>query len=161
MPFKISDGFLISTEKINSYQASYIAEFFRSILVESNQTFSFETVMSHPSKIEFLKKAKQMGFTTYLYFICTQDPAINQLRVQNRVLKGGHNVDSDKIAKRYHASLELLSDAFRLADRAYVIDSSNEKRDVILEKKRKSLEIHSDRIPDWVEAHLINKLKLA
>lgn len=117
--------------------------------------------MSHTSKIQFLKKAKQMGFTTYLYFICTQDPSINQLRVQNRVVKGGHNVDNDKIVKRYHASLELLVDAFTLGDRAYVIDSSNENRDVILEKKNKSLEIHSNNIPDWVEVHLLNKLKLA
>ena len=56
-------------------------------------TFSFETVMSHHSKVSFLKEVKQAGFKTYLYFICTQDPEINQKRVLNRVSKGGHSVD--------------------------------------------------------------------
>jgi predicted ABC-type ATPase len=60
-----------------------------------------------------------------------------------------------------HASLELLIDAFTIADRAYVIDNSNKNRNVILEKNNKSLEIHSNNIPEWVEVHLLNKLKLA
>lgn len=51
--------------KINSYHASVLADFIRRKLVEQKISFSFETVMSHPDKIEFLKFAKANGFRTY------------------------------------------------------------------------------------------------
>ena len=60
-------------------------------------SFSFETVMSHPSKIKELKKAKEKGYRIYLYFVCTDDAEINVNRVANRIEKGGHPVDVYKI----------------------------------------------------------------
>lgn len=70
----IKDNVLYSKESVDSYLAALIAEFFRVQLLCTNASFSFETVMSHPSKIEFLKEAKHQKFKTYMYFICTQDP---------------------------------------------------------------------------------------
>ncbi|WP_076503164.1 hypothetical protein [Belliella pelovolcani] len=154
----ISDKFLICKKGINSYQAAIMAEFFRNILLENEKTFSFETVMSHPSKVDFLKKAKQAGFSTYLYFICTQDPKINIQRIINRVVKGGHDVDQQKTVQRYYRSLELLYDAFMISDRAFVIDSSNRNRDVIVEKNKNIITIHNQNIPEWIAKYLLNKL---
>ncbi len=62
-------------------------------------TFTFETVMSHPDKIELLHKAQQSGFRTYLYYVATEDPEINISRVENRVSSGGHPVPREKIKK--------------------------------------------------------------
>ena len=70
---------------LNSYFVSAIADFLHERLIASNTTFSFETVMSHPNKIELLKKAKSAGFRNYLYFVATEDPAINVSRVKIRV----------------------------------------------------------------------------
>lgn len=85
----IKEGVIVIETPINSYIASIIAEFIRFVLIECDKSFSFETVMSHPSKVSFLKKAKENGFKTYLYFISTQDPSININRVKIRVSKGG------------------------------------------------------------------------
>ena len=82
--------------------------------------------MSHKSKVEFLKRATEKNFKTYLYFICTPDPQINISRVQTRVLKGGHDVPQDKIRNRFYRSLGLLYQAFISSQRAFVIDSTLE-----------------------------------
>ena len=43
--------------QINSYFASVISDFIRQKLLESGKSFTFETVMSSPDKIQFLQKA--------------------------------------------------------------------------------------------------------
>lgn len=67
-------------------------------------------VMSSPDKVDLMKKAQLLGCRTYLYFIATDDPAINVARVKARVNLGGHGVPEDKIICRYPQSLGLLMD---------------------------------------------------
>ncbi len=152
------ENFLVCKKSLNSYHAALIAEFFRFRLLKEENTFSFETVMSHPSKVIFLRMAKSANFTTYLYFICTQDPKINIQRILNRVKKGGHDVDQDKTMQRYYRSLGLLFESFMIADRAFVIDSSNTSRDVIVEKRKNDIMIHNQNLPEWVSIYLLDKI---
>ncbi|WP_288373819.1 hypothetical protein [uncultured Algoriphagus sp.] len=73
---------------------------------------------------------------------------------------GGHDVPSSLIESRYYRSLELLNEAFLLADRAFIIDSSNRNRNLILEKNDRKVLIKQDIIPGWVDQYLIKKLEL-
>lgn len=86
--------------------------------------FCFETVMSHPSKIEEVKEAKQKGNKTYLYFICIDDPEVNVSRVENSFEKGGHSVDPNKISSRYYNTLENLIQMIEVIDKSYLFDNS-------------------------------------
>lgn len=61
---EIQEGVLLWKGEMNSYVASIIASFFREELVKQKLTFSFETVMSHPTKVEFLSEAKLKGYKT-------------------------------------------------------------------------------------------------
>ena len=61
-------------------------------LLKVRQTFTFETVMSHPGKVALLQQAQQAGYRTYLYYVATDDPEINVSRVANRVALKGHDV---------------------------------------------------------------------
>jgi len=119
--------------KANSYVASVVADLFRQHLLATKSTFTFETVMSHSSKVNSLKSAQELGFRTYLYFIATDDPMINVSRVKSRVRLGGHAVPEDRIVKRYYASLELLMKAVRYTNRAYIFDNSGEEREWLAE----------------------------
>lgn len=117
---KIANGFLLESnilslkiDSVDSYLASLIADFIRHELLLQSQDFSFETVMSHPSKITTLVKANGNGYRTYLYFIATDDPSINYERIEGRVLKGGHNVNKKKSLERYMRSLSLLPKAIK------------------------------------------------
>lgn len=111
--------------KIDSYLAADITEFIRQNLLKEGITFSYETVMSHPDKIKFLRKAKRLNYKIYLYFIATEDPSINIRRVKVRVAQEGHYVKSETIIKRYYKSLENLKPALKQTNRAYLFDNSN------------------------------------
>ena len=84
-----------------------------------------ETVMSHGSHIDHLRKAKEAGFTTRLFFVATEDPVINKGRVANRVLHGGHDVPTDRIAARYYRCLANLPAAMAAADHCLIFDNSS------------------------------------
>ena len=145
---------------INSYYASVCADFIRHELLKKRVSFTFETVMSSRDKVDFLKKAQDAGYRTYLYFIATQDPIVNISRVKNRVKLGGHDVPKDKIVNRYYRSLELLLDAIKYSNRAYIFDNSTQDRLWIAQiNDSKEFEFKSNSIPEWIDEYLLKKVK--
>jgi predicted ABC-type ATPase len=152
--------------EVNSYFASVAGDFLRNKLLEQKTSFTFETVMSHHSKVEFLEQAQREGYRTYLYFVATDDPAINISRVRNRVQQGGHGVPEEKITSRYHRSLDLLLNAIYQTNRAFVFDNSgdnkNEKHTFLAEiTDGKVLELKSDTIPAWFKRSVLDKIRPA
>lgn len=111
--------------------AQLIARYLRELLLESQKRFSFETVFSHPSNIEFMARAKEAGYKIYLYYVATESEEINVFRVENRVLSGGHAVPNDKIRSRYMRSLELLSETLPFVHQAFFFDNSKEGEDAL------------------------------
>jgi len=145
-----------SNMSINSYYASICADFIRHQLLKSKISFTFETVMSSRDKVDFLKKAQEAGYRTYLYFIATQDPIVNISRVNNRVKLGGHSVPEDKIVSRYYRSLELLSEAVKYSTRAYIFDNSSQEKSWIAQiNNAREFEFKSETIPQWVDKYLL------
>ncbi|MFN7352795.1 MAG: zeta toxin family protein [Burkholderiales bacterium] len=148
------------TVVINSYWASVLADFIRSKLLAAQVSFTLETVMSSPDKVELLHKAQQAGYRTYLYFVATEDPEINVARVQYRVETGGHPVAEDKIRSRYVRSLQLLSQAVSYADRVYIFDNSGSERVWIAEvTDGVGIEMKTDEMPAWFKTALWDKFE--
>ncbi len=106
-------------------QAQQMADDWREQCLLDGKSFSFETVMSHESKVKFMARAKTAGFTTQLYFVATGNPNVNVGRVRTRVASGGHDVPEDRIVARYHRTIGLLPRALLASDRAVVFDNSN------------------------------------
>lgn len=145
--------------EVNSYLASATANFIRHELLKSGASFTFETVMSSPDKVSFLKKAQERGFRTYLYYVATEDPIINISRVRNRVRLGGHPVPEDKIISRYGRTLGLLADAIRYTNRAYIFDNSRRQHIWLAEvTDGRVLEMKSDSMPVWFKRAVWDKL---
>lgn len=107
-----------------SRQAQITADFQRDRCLLSGLSFSFETVMSHPSKLDFMIRAHDAGYDVTLFFVCTTDPEINIRRVENRVRLGGHDVPHERIVARYWRTLELLPLAALVAHRTVLLDNS-------------------------------------
>jgi predicted ABC-type ATPase len=144
--------------QINSYFASVAADFIRQELIKKQTSFSFETVMSSPDKVEFLNKSHSAGYRNYLYFVATNNPQINISRVEVRVKEGGHNVPNEKIESRYYRSLDLLFDAIKLTNRAYIFDNSGENAVLFAEiTDGKKFEIKSSRVPRWFRKNVLDK----
>ena len=125
----ITDNILVLNTPIDSYIAASIANFFRQILLCTESTFSFETV-------------------------------INIERIGLRVTKGGHNVLEKKVIERYYRSMELLFEAFMIADRAFIFDTTfSDKYSLLIEKKGTEMKILQDVIPEWTHRYLIEKIE--
>ena len=147
---------------VNAYFASVAADFLRQKLIEASVSFTFETVMSSPDKVTLLQKAQQRGYRTYLYYVATDDPAINVLRVRHRVMMGGHAVPEDKIVSRYERSLRLLNEAIEHTNRAYLFDNSNHSHRWLAEiTDGQALEMKTDQVPGWFKKAVSEKFKRA
>lgn len=147
------------SRETHSYEAALITSFIRENLLKNAISFSFESVMSHHSKLDEIKEAKLLGYKIYLYFICLDSPNVNISRVRNRVLKGGHNVDTEKIISRYHNTLDQLLPALKLADRAYLFDNSNDMILIAeLDNHELKIKIDSEQFPNWFTEYLINRI---
>ena len=95
--------------------------------LKKGQSFVYESVFSHPSKLDFLKQAKEMGYKVHVFFVSTDNPQINVRRVAKRVQEGGHNVPPQKIIDRYYRTLALAKQAIAFCDDYYLIDNSKER----------------------------------
>jgi predicted ABC-type ATPase len=147
----IDGKLLFHRVEINSYFASVAADFIRQKLLNAKQSFTFETVMSSPDKVDFFCKAKNLGYRTYLYYIATDDPLINISRVEQRSASGGHSVPKEKTIARYERSLSLLMPAIRCSDRAYIFDNSQHTTISWIAEisNGKILEPRTDELPMW------------
>lgn len=143
----------------DNYFAGALATFVYHHLLLSDRTFSYETVMSDPRKVEQFEQAKQSGFRIYLYFVCTDDPSINIGRIDQRVANNEHDVPDDKVIKRYYKVFDHLLDVIHLTDRAYLFDNSNELR-LFMEIEKGRLFTTRDTIPRWFIEHVYPKLDI-
>lgn len=134
----------------NSYVASVLADAIRRELLDESRTFTFETVMSSRDKIEFMKLARERGYRVYLYFVATDDPAINVDRVRRRVKQGGHPVPAKKIRERYGRSIGALADACATAHRAYVFDNSGRQHKLLVQvDDGQEMTVEAATLPRW------------
>ncbi len=158
--FYVSENrlFVEVSNEITSYISADIAEYIREKLLESNISFSYETVMSHVSKLEFLQKAIEKDYRVYLYFIATEDPEININRVNIRVAFNGHSVSPDIIRSRYYRSLGNLKNAIKFTSRAYIFDNSGKVSVLIAEitEGKKVKVIDTTFVPNWFIKYLVD-----
>lgn len=134
----------------NSYLASVLADAIRRQLLDQGDTFTFETVMSSRDKVDFMALARQRGYRVYLYFVATDDAAINVDRVRRRVRQGGHPVPTNKIRERYVRSIGLMTEACGIAHRAYVFDNSGSKHKLLVQVvDGDQMEIEVATLPRW------------
>ena len=136
-----------------SYQAAGIAEKIRNALLLQGTGFCFETVFSHPSKIDFIARAKGLGYEVILVYIHLCSPQLNEARVQQRVSRGGHNVPVEKIHSRIPRTMRHVTQALALVDEARLLDNSlrdDPFRQIAVVRKGRCVWT-TDPIPDWAQ----------
>lgn len=92
--------------------------------LQAGKNIIYETVFSHPSKLDIIRRAVSLGYFVRLFFICTESPRINVDRVAERFAKGGHSVPGNKVSERYNRALLYGAEAMRLVQRGYLYDNS-------------------------------------
>lgn len=156
LPVTIYDNKMTLLQESESlaYFISMFCDLIRRKWVESQRSFTFESVMSSRDKIEFLEFAKSKRFRTYLYFICTESHLVNIERVRTRVTEGGHDVPGQKIIDRYQRVLRLLPEAISVSHRSFLFDNSAERHRLVAEfEAGRLVRIVADP-PQWLLNHV-------
>ncbi len=112
--------------------AANYAEELRYKLLEERKSIIFETVLSSSEKLDFIWKAKEIGYFVRIFFVCTDSPTINASRIARRVIQGGHDVPIPKIISRYSKSIVNCALISPFVDRLYVYDNSRENKEPLL-----------------------------
>lgn len=108
-----------------SYKASHMAERLRERFLDEGLSFCFETVFSHVSKIDFVAKAKSLGYEVILVYIHLESSELNEARVSQRVSEGGHPVPAEKIHGRLPRTVKNIVKTLSLVDSAFLLDNSS------------------------------------
>lgn len=108
-----------------SYEAARVAGRIRDALLRDRQSFCFETVFSHTSKVDFIGQAKSLDYEIILVFIHLDNIELNKARVAQRVSEGGHAVPEDKIESRVPRTLDNVKSVIALCDRVELIDNAS------------------------------------
>lgn len=157
---RIAEELFPESAETHSYDAARIADYMRQQLIENGESFCFETVFSHPSKIDFLAQAKANDYEIILVFIHLADADLNQARVAQRVGEGGHHVPPEKVESRIPRTLENIKKSLPLCDNVYVLDNSSYDnpfvRVAMIREGKCSLQ--STPLPEWASQLLADYL---
>ncbi len=110
----------------DAYEAAELAARVRAALVQEKESFVFETVFSDPAgeKLAFLSDAVARGYAVVLCFIGLESVELSEARVAQRVLRGGHDVPTEKLVARFPRTLRNLARATRELPHVLVYDNS-------------------------------------
>lgn len=138
----------------HSYEAARLAEQQREQLLQSGLSFCFETVYSHPSKVDFTARAKARGYTIILVLIHLDDPMLNQARIAQRTAEGGHNVPADKVISRIPRTLSHVKASLPLCDEVHLLDNASAEQPFlpVLTIRQGVVEPHQQPLPAWAAA---------
>ena len=107
-----------------SYEAARTASARRDRQIAERRSFITETVFSHPSKLDLLRRARSAGFRLMVFHIQLASADLAEARVAHRAATGGHDVPSQKIRARFERNGAFIKQAVLFADRAQVFDNS-------------------------------------
>jgi len=95
-------------------------------LAASQASFAFETTLAARSFAPWLKELRLAGYQTHLMFLWLPTPEMAISRVASRVGRGGHDIPSDTVRRRYRSGLENFFQLYRpIVDSWAMFDNSD------------------------------------
>jgi len=96
-------------------------------LLTVENDFGFETTLSTRSYVRVIEQAKKLGYTVVLIYFWLESVDLAKARVRTRVEKGGHNIPSTVIERRYIRGAKNFFTLYKdLADSWIIYDNSHE-----------------------------------
>ena len=95
-------------------------------LVRAGVDFAFETTLATRSYLSLIKEVRILGYRVTLLFIWLDSPETALQRVAKRVAKGGHNIPTDVVERRYFRGISNLITLFiPVVDTWMIVNSTN------------------------------------
>jgi len=104
-------------------------------LINSNESFAFETTLSTKSYKNTIRDCKNNGYNVTLLFFWLQSVELAKERVRIRVQEGGHNIKEEIIERRYYRGIKNLFDIYLpIVDGVLIFDNSFGNHELIAQK---------------------------
>ena len=105
-------------------------------LLEKNENFAFETTLASKSYRHTILAARKKNYTVSLLYFWLNSVDLAKERVKNRVLEGGHNIETTVIERRYINGITNLFNIYLpIVDKAFIFDNSEGTHILIAEKE--------------------------
>lgn len=112
-------------------------------------SFTQETTLSGVRTEHTIKEAKERGYYIRLYYIGISSAEESIKRIENRVAKGGHNIPSDDVKRRFQSRFSSLTKVLPYCDEVVLFDNENGFIEVA-EYVNGELIPKGDYRPDWL-----------
>lgn len=112
--------------------------------------FTQETTLSGVRTVKTIQRARELDYFIRLYYIGVNSADESISRIANRVKKGGHNIGSDDVKRRFEKRFDDLAAVLPYCNEVRFFDNENGFVE-IAEYKNGSLIIKAETVPDWLE----------
>lgn len=104
-------------------------------LITEKKDFVFETTLSGKTYLSLIKRAKADGYTVTILYLWLASKEIAKTRVEERVRKGGHNIEPEVIDRRYDRGIKhLFSSYLPLSDAWQILDNTTGEYKIVAKK---------------------------
>ena len=121
--------------------------------INSKTNFNFESTLSGRGIFNKIKYAKSNGFEVDIIYIAI-DKKTSKLRINSRVLKGGHNISNEDVERRYDKSISNFINNINIFDNVYFYENEESKHNLIFFIESGRLKYLKNSIPEWIEIKL-------
>lgn len=150
-------GYIIDVDKIafenqgDNYKAARIAISKIEQFIKRGITFSQETTLSGHMVERTIAKAKNANYDIHLFYVGLSSAEESIKRIKNRVEKGGHNIPTEDVIRRYNNRFDDLIRILPYCDEVKFYDNEN-RFDNVAEYRNGEIIYKSDYKPEWLTA---------
>lgn len=148
-------GYIIDVDRIahkndgDNIKAARIAISKMEQFLKNGITFTQETTLSGHMVERTLIKAKKLDYDIHLFYVGLSSAEESIKRIKNRVEKGGHDIPTDDVIRRYESRFDSLIKILPYCDEVKFYDNEN-RFDNIAKYRNGEIVSTSDYKPDWL-----------
>ena len=118
--------------------------------IDKGVSFAQETTLSGYKTEATVKQVKDMGYHVRLFYIGLDSAEESISRIENRVKRGGHDIPSDDVVRRFASRWEAVAKVLPYCDEAEFYDNGNGFI-LVAEYRNGELRTIGSRVPQWLE----------
>lgn len=124
--------------------------------IRDGVSFTQETILSGHHAKSAARRAKEEGYYIRLYYIGLDTAEESKRRIANRVARGGHNIDTEDVERRFLGRWDAVQAVLPYCDEAIFYDNDNGFVEVAAYRNGDMI-LEGDHRPRWIvelAAHL-------
>ena len=118
--------------------------------LEKGVNFTQETTLSGRKTLHTINSAREKDYYIRLYYVGISSAEESISRISNRVRKGGHNIPTEDVIRRYEKRFEDLINILPYCDEVHFYDNENGFVNVG-EYRNGNIIFSGDYVPEWLK----------